>query len=88
MNRKSLPRVLYCGTEDSIFRKLSKYAEDYILEAKTPSFSGSPQKFARSRKASVLILRIKHEFDLKHQEWLSRSDRSIPIIVLCQNGTI
>lgn len=88
MNRKSLPRVLYCGSEDAIFRKLSKYAEDYILEAKTPSFSGSPQKFARLKKASVLILRIKHEFDLKHQEWLSRSDRSIPMIVVCQNGTI
>jgi DNA-binding NtrC family response regulator len=88
MNRQTLPRVVYCGSEDAIFKKLSKYAEDYILEAKTPSFSGSPQKFARLKKASVLILRIKHEFDLKHQEWLSRSDRSIPIIVLCQNGTI
>lgn len=88
MNRKTLPRVVYCGSEDAIFKKLSKYAEDYVLEAKTPSFSGSPQKFARLKKASVLILRIKHEFDLKHQEWLSRSDRSIPIIVLCQNGTI
>ncbi|HSE42070.1 MAG TPA: sigma 54-interacting transcriptional regulator, partial [Acidobacteriota bacterium] len=36
----------------------------------------------------VLILKIKNEFDLKHQEWLSRHDGSVPIIVISQDGSI
>jgi DNA-binding NtrC family response regulator len=87
MIKRPLPRVLFCGSEDSIFKKLAKQAGEYVLEARA-SLSGSPQKFARLKKASVLLLPVKQEVDLKHQEWLSRSDGSVPIIVLCQNGTM
>jgi DNA-binding NtrC family response regulator len=82
------PRVVYCGTEDTLFNRLSAHSKDFILEARSINFRGSPQTFAQSKKASVLILRIKNEFDLKHQEWLSRNDHSVPIIVICQNGSL
>ena len=81
------PRVIYCGVEDSFFKKLSRYPDDFVLEARKTSLQGSPQKFANSRKASVLILKLKNEIDIKTQEWLSRNDASVPVIVLCQNGT-
>ncbi len=82
-----MPRVIYCGAEDSLFKRLSRYADDFVLEAKKTSLQGTPQKFAKSRKASVLILKLKNEIDIKTQEWLSKNDASVPVIVLCQNGT-
>jgi DNA-binding NtrC family response regulator len=82
-----IPRVIYCGAEDSLFKRLSRYADDFVLEARKTSLQGSPQKFAHSRKATVLILKLKNEIDIKTQEWLSRNDASVPVIVLCQNGT-
>jgi two-component system, NtrC family, response regulator HydG len=88
MKKTSWPRVVYCGTEDSLFKRLERHSEDLILEAKNINFRGSPQKLAQSKKASVLILRIKNEFELKHQEWLSRDDHSVPVIVLCQDGLL
>ncbi|HEY7161225.1 MAG TPA: hypothetical protein VH815_08195, partial [Acidobacteriota bacterium] len=88
MSRTNVPRVVYCGSEDSFFKKLDNHSDGFILEAKALNFSGSPQKFAKSRKASVLLLKIKSDFDLNHQEWLSRHDGSVPIIVISQNGTI
>ena len=88
MKKSSLPRIVYCGNEDSFFRKLSKYADDLLLEARNTSFGGSPQKFAQSKKACVLILKIKNEFDLKHQEWLSKNDAMYPVIVISVNGTV
>jgi DNA-binding NtrC family response regulator len=88
MNQKNVHRVVYCGPEDSFYKKLSHHSDGFLLEAKAQNFSGSPQKFAKARKASVLILKIKNEFDLKHQEWLSRHDGSVPIIVISQDGSI
>src|SRR5262245_35717659 len=88
MKKQSWPRVVYCGSEDSLFKRLERHSEDLILEAKNINFRGSPQKLAHSKKASVLILRIKNEFELKHQEWLSRNDHSVPVIVLCQDGLL
>jgi DNA-binding NtrC family response regulator len=84
----STPRVVYCGTEDTVFKRLSKYADGFVLEPRKISFQGAPQNLANSRKASVLIVKIKNELDIKTQEWLSRNDASVPVIVLCQNGTI
>jgi two-component system nitrogen regulation response regulator GlnG len=88
MSKTNVPRVVYCGSEDSFFKKLNNYSDGFILEARALNFTGSPQKFAKSRKASVLLLKIKNDFDLKHQEWLSHHDGSVPIIVISQNGTI
>jgi DNA-binding NtrC family response regulator len=88
MNRKNVHRVVYCGPEDSFYKKLSHHSDGFLFEAKAQNFSGSPQKFAKAHKASVLILKIKNEFDLKHQEWLSRHDGSVPIIVISQDGSI
>lgn len=88
MSRATLPRVLYCSPEDGFYKKLSQLRGEFVLEARPIPFRSSPQKLAHSRKATVLILRIKNEFDLKYQEWLSRNDASVPIIVLCQNGTV
>lgn len=88
MKKSNVARVVYCGSEDPIFKKISKHSDGYILEARAANFAGSPQKFARSHKASALILKIKNEFDLKHQEWLSKHDASVPLIVIAQNGTI
>src|SRR5437870_5417414 len=86
---KTLNRILYCGPEDSLFKKLSHFASDLTWEARQTNFSTSPQKFARQSKASVLILKVKNEFDLKHQEWLSRkSNFSVPVIIVCQNGSM
>ena len=82
------PRVIYCAPEDAIFKKLSRYSEDFTLEARKIPFHKTPQKFAHSRKASVLILKLKSEIDTRTQEWLSKSDASVPVIVLLQNGTI
>lgn len=87
MNRTSIPRVIYCGGEDALFKKLSRHA-DFTLEAKNIAFNGSPQKFARQKKASALVLKIKKKFDLKHQEWLSRNDASVPVLVICQDGMV
>lgn len=83
-----LPRVIYCGPEDPLFKKLARTSEDLHWEAKPIHFTGSPQQFAKQSKATALVLKVRNEFDLKHQEWLSRNDSSIPVIVLCQNGTI
>jgi DNA-binding NtrC family response regulator len=88
MKKSNVARVVYCGPEDSYFKKLSRYCDGYFLEAKSTNFAGSPQKFARSRKASVLVLKIRNEFELKHQEWLSRHDASVPLLIIAQNGTI
>ena len=82
------PRVLYCSGEDAIYKKLSRSARDFVLEARQPNFTVPPQKFARNKKASILILKIKKEFDLRYQEWLSRNDASVPVIVLCQDGSV
>jgi len=82
------PRVVYCGPEDALFKKLSRYADGFLLEPRKISFQGAPQKLAHSRKASALIVKVKNELDIKTQEWLSRNDASVPVIVLCQNGTI
>ena len=84
----STPRVIYCGPEDSLFKKLSRFAGDFILEARRINFRVPPQKLAQSRKASVLILRLKNEIDIRAQEWLSMSNASVPVIVLLQNGTV
>jgi two-component system, NtrC family, nitrogen regulation response regulator NtrX len=84
----STPRVIYCGIEDSLFKKLSRYATDFVLEARKINFRVPPQKVAQSRKASVLILKLKNEIDIRAQEWLSRSNASVPVIVLMQNGTV
>jgi DNA-binding NtrC family response regulator len=84
----SAPRVLYYGPEDTVFKKLSRYTEGFQLEGRKPNFHGTPQKLARSRKASVIILKIKKELDIQAQEWLSRNDASVPVIVLCQNGNV
>src|SRR5262245_45383069 len=83
-----LPRVVYCGSEDTVFKKLSKLADDFHLEARKINFQGTPQRFAQTRKASVLIVKVKKEYDIKTQEWLAKNDASVPVIVLCQNGTI
>ena len=88
MNRTNVQRVVYCGSEDSFYKKLVRHSDGYLLEAKAQNFSGSPQKFAKARKAIVLIVKIKNEFDLKHQEWLSRHDGSVPIIVISHVGNI
>ena len=84
----STPCVIYCGPEDSLFKKLSRFAGDFILEARKVNFRVPPQNFAQSRKASVLILKLKNEIDIRAQEWLSRSNASVPVIVLVQNGTV
>ncbi len=84
----SPPRVIYCGSEDSLFKKLSKFTDDFTLEARKITFHGTPQQFAQSRKAAVLILKLKNEIDLRTQEWLSKSNASVPVIVLLQNGTV
>ena len=81
------PRVIYCGQEDFFFKKLSRLADDFTLEAKKTAFQGTPQKFAQSHKASVLLLKLKNEIDIRTQEWLSRGNASVPVIVLLQNGT-
>jgi DNA-binding NtrC family response regulator len=83
----ALPRIVYCGPEDSFFKKLSKFADDFQLEARKVNFQGTPQKIAQARKASALILKLKNEIDIRAQEWLSRSNASVPVIVLVQNGT-
>lgn len=88
MPHTSPPRVLYCGPDDGYFKKLAKRAAGFQLEARSVQISGSPQKLARARRATVLIVKLKSQLDPKHQEWLSRSDASVPIIVLCQNGTL
>jgi DNA-binding NtrC family response regulator len=88
MKKAALPRIVYCGPEDAFFKKLSRYAIDFVLEARAANFNGSPQKLAQSRKASVLILKIKGEFELPHQQWLARNDASVPVVVISQNGTI
>ena len=88
MKATASPRVLYCGPEDSYFKKLSRHTEGFQMEARGVQFTGSPQKTARSRRASVLVLKVKNELDDRHQEWLSRSDASVPVIVLCQNGRL
>jgi DNA-binding NtrC family response regulator len=88
MDRATLPRVLYCSPEDGFYKRLSQQRGEFVLESRAIPFRGSPQKLAQSRKATVLLVRIKNEFDLKYQEWLSRNDASVPIIVLCQNGTV
>lgn len=82
------PRVLYCSSEDGFYKKLSQQRGEYLLESRAIPYKTSPQKLAESRNAAALLVRIKNEFDLKLQEWLSRNDASVPIIVLCQNGTI
>ena len=84
----SLPRVVYCGPEDSTFRKLSRYTDDFLIEARKVPYQSTPQKFAQSRKACVLIVKLKSEIDIRTQEWLSKSDASVPVIILLQNGTI
>src|SRR5262245_1327179 len=88
MKNKTWPRVVYCGTEDGLFKRLSKHSGDFVLESKNIHLQGSPQKLAQSKKASALLLRIRKEFDLKHQEWLSRSDHSVPVIVLGQDSSL
>lgn len=88
MPHTSPPRVLYCGPNDGYFKKLAKRADQFQLEARSVQISGSPQKLARTRRATVLIIKVKGQLDLKHQEWLSRCDASVPVIVLCQNGTL
>jgi len=88
MMKSVLSRVIYCGPEDPVFKKLARTSADLYWEARPIHFTGSPQQFARQSKARALVLKVKNEFDLKHQEWLSRNDSSIPVIVLCQNGTI
>lgn len=88
MKNKTGPRVVYCGTEDGLFKRISKQGGDFVLESKSINFQGSPQNFAHSKKASVLLLRIRKEFDLKHQEWLSRNDHTVPVIVLCHDGSL
>lgn len=85
---KNQKRVLYCGPEDSLFKKLSRSAPDLIWEARQINFSSSPQKVARQSKASVLLLKVKTEFVLKHQEWLSKNNASVPVIIVCQNGNM
>lgn len=87
MTRTTIPRVIYCGAEDALFKKLSR-CTDFVLDAKPTGFQGTPQKFARRNKASVLILKVKKKFDLKHQEWLSRHDASVPILAICQDGSV
>lgn len=87
MNRTGVPRVVYCASEDAFYKKLAKQQSDFILESRAIPAKSSPQKFAQNRKAAVLIVRIKNEFDFKHQEWLARNDASVPIIVISQNGT-
>lgn len=88
MKKTAWPRVVYCGPEDSLFKRLLRHSETFVLESKSPNFRGTPQKFARSRKAAALVLRVRNEFELKHQEWLSRNDHSVPIIVLCHDGAL
>jgi two-component system nitrogen regulation response regulator GlnG len=88
MVKLSVPRVVYCGVEDTFFKRLSRHADGYVLEAQNTDFSGSPQKFARSKKAAVLVVKIKKEIDLRHQEWLARSDGTSPVIAVCQNSRI
>lgn len=88
MSRATLPRVLYCAPEDGFYKKLLQQRGEFALESRAIPYKSSPQKLAQSRKATVLLVRIKNEFDLKCQEWLSRNDASVPIIVLCQNGTV
>jgi len=88
MMKSVQPRVVYCGPEDPLFKKLARASKDLYWEAWPIHFTGSPQQFAKQRKAMALVLKVKNEFDLKHQEWLSRNDSSIPVIVVCQNGTI
>lgn len=88
MKSTASPRVLYCGPEDGYFKKLARHADGFQMEARGVQFTGSPQKTARSRRASVLLLKIRNEFDPKQQEWLARSDASVPVIVLCQNGRL
>jgi DNA-binding NtrC family response regulator len=83
-----LPRVVYCGPEDAVFKKLLRFADDFSLEARKINFQGTPQRVAHSRKASVLIVKVKKEYDIKTQEWLAKNDASVPILVLCQDGTI
>ena len=85
---KTHTTILYCGPEDALFKKLSRASRDLVWEARQPKFNRSPQKLAQDAKASVLLLRIKKEFELKHQEWLSRNDSSIPFIVIAQNDTL
>jgi DNA-binding NtrC family response regulator len=84
----SAPRVVYCGPEDSLFKKLSRYSEDFTMEARKIQFQGTPQRIAQSRKASVVLLKLKNEIEIRAQEWLSKSDASVPVIVLMQNGTV
>lgn len=89
MAHAAIPRVLYCGPEDAYSRRLSKRGSgEFQVESRSVQFTGSPQKLAKTRRASALILKIRTQLDLKHQEWLSRSDASIPVIVICQNGTL
>lgn len=85
----SLPRVVYCGQEDPFFKKLSAHVKNCVLEARSTQFSGSsPQKLARAKKASVLIVPIKSEVDLRLQEWLARNDATVPVIVVCKKSRI
>ena len=86
--RAGLPRVLYCAPEDAFSKKLGAQQDDFELECRPISLRSSPQQIARSHSAEVLLLKIKKEFDLKQQEWLSHNDASVPILVLCQNGTV
>lgn len=88
MPHSSPLRVIYCALEDGYFKKLAKRADEFQLEARNISLTGSPQKLARARRAAVLILKLKGQLDLKHQDWLSRSDASVPIIVICHKGTL
>jgi DNA-binding NtrC family response regulator len=83
-----LPRVVYCGPEDAIFKKLSRYTDGFQLEVRKVNHHGTPQKLARTCKACVIILKVKNELDVQTQEWLSRNDASVPVIVLCQNGNV
>lgn len=41
MKKASCPRVVYCGTEDVLFKRLSRYSDDFVLEAKNHNFRGS-----------------------------------------------
>src|SRR5262245_3239400 len=88
MTQTAAPRVLYCGTEDGFFKKLSRHADGYQLDARLFPLNGTPRKVARLKKAVALILKVKDDLEPRQLEWLSHSDGSIPIIVLCQNGTL
>ncbi len=84
----STPRVLYCGTEDSLYKKLVRLLDDFVLEARKILFQGTPQGLAHSRNADVLILKTNGDLDSKTKEWLSKNDSSVPVIILCRNGNI